>query len=87
MQGGDVDIPYPSKGAVQYEQSSTADRARLLSVSSPHAASWVSVILSEGLGLHLQPSEFQVHGHQVVARPIRLIWLNLPSVSWPWEST
>ena len=28
--------------------------------SSPHAASWVSVIPSEGLGLHLQPSEFQV---------------------------
>ena len=35
-------------------------RARLLSVSSPHAASWVSVIPSEGIGLHLQPSEFQV---------------------------
>ena len=43
-----------------YEQSSAANRARLLSVSSPHAASWVSVIPSEGLGLHLQPSEFQV---------------------------
>ena len=45
---------------ILYEQSSAADRARLLSVSSPHAASWVSVIPSEGLGLHLQPSEFQV---------------------------
>ena len=43
-----------------YEQSSAANRAHLLSVSSPHAASWVSVIPSEGLGLHLQPSEFQV---------------------------
>ena len=42
------------------EQSSPADRACLLSVSSPHAASWVSVTPSEGLGLHLQPSEFQV---------------------------
>ena len=42
------------------EQSSPADRACLLSVSSTHAASWVSVIPSEGLGLHLQPSEFQV---------------------------
>ena len=41
-----------------YEQSSATNRARLLSVSSPHAASWVSVI--PGLGLHLQPSEFQV---------------------------
>ena len=37
-----------------------ADRARLLSVSSPHAASWISVIPSKGLGLHLEPSEFQV---------------------------
>ena len=37
-----------------YEQSSATERARLLSVSSPHAASWVSVIPSEGLGLHLQ---------------------------------
>ena len=45
---------------ILYEQSSAADRARLLSVSSPHAASWVSVIPSEGLSLHLQPSEFQV---------------------------
>ena len=70
---------------ILYEQTSAADRARLLFVSSPHAAScllpsccilspplmlhlvssphaasWVSVIPSEGLGLHLQPSEFQV---------------------------
>ena len=46
---------------ILYEQSSAADRARFLSVSSPHAASWVSVIHSEGLlGLHLQPSEVQV---------------------------
>ena len=43
---------------ILYEQSSAAERARLLSVSFPHAASWVSVIPSEGLGLHLQPSEF-----------------------------
>ena len=40
---------------ILYEQSSAADRAHL-SVSSPHAASWES----EGLGLHLQPSEYQV---------------------------
>ena len=33
------------------ENSLSADRAHLLSVSSPHAASWVSVIPSEGLGL------------------------------------
>ena len=35
-------------------------RAHLISVSSPHAAPWVSFIPSEGLGLHLLPSEFQV---------------------------
>ena len=40
--------------------SSVADKARLLSVSSPHAASWLSVVPSEGLGLHLEPSVFQV---------------------------
>ena len=40
--------------------SSVADKARLLSVSSPHAASWLSVVHSEGLGLHLEPSLFQV---------------------------
>ena len=33
--------------------SSVADGACLLSVSSPFAASWLSVIPSEGLGLHL----------------------------------
>ena len=70
---------------ILYEQSSATDRARLLSVSFPHAASWVSVIPSEGLGLHLQPSEFQLGGHQVVAGPRHLMWLNLSPVSW--EST
>ena len=40
--------------------SSIADKARLLSVSSPHAGSWLSVTPSEGLGLHLDPSQFQV---------------------------
>ena len=64
--GRGVDIPFHQKLLSNkidnqiYEQSSPADRARLLSVSSPHAASWMSVIPSEGLGLHLQPSEFQV---------------------------
>ena len=31
-----------------------------MSISSPHAASWLSVVPSEGLGLHLEPSVFQV---------------------------
>ena len=39
--------------------SSMADRARLLSVSAPHAASWLSVIPSPALGLHLEPNELQ----------------------------
>ena len=34
-----------------------ADKARLLSVSAPDAASWLSIIPSVGLGLHLDPDE------------------------------
>ena len=37
-----------------------ADKARLLSVLAPHAASWLSVVLSPVLGLHLEPNELQV---------------------------
>eukprot|EP00731_Ephydatia_muelleri_P002121 Em0001g2121a len=36
--------------------SSVADKARLLSVSSPYAASWLTVVPSEGLGLSPQYS-------------------------------
>eukprot|EP00731_Ephydatia_muelleri_P003120 Em0001g3120a len=43
-----------------FDSSSLADRARLLSISSPHASSWLSVVPSEGLGLHLNPDQFQV---------------------------
>ena len=39
--------------------SSIANKARLLAVCS-HAASWISVVSSVSLGLHLDPSEFQV---------------------------
>ena len=35
-------------------------QGRLLSISSPHASSWFSVVPSEGLGLHLNPDQFQV---------------------------
>ena len=45
---------------VLLDMSSIADKAHLLSVSSPHAGSWVSVTASEGRGLHLDPSQFQV---------------------------
>ena len=36
---------------------SCANKARLLSVSSPHASAWLSVVPSEVMGLHLNPCE------------------------------
>ena len=45
---------------VLLDMSSIADKAHLLSVSSPHAGSWLSATPLEGLGLHLYPSQFQV---------------------------
>ena len=38
-----------------FNHSSLPDRACLLSVSSPHAAAWLSVIPSPGLNLHMDP--------------------------------
>ena len=35
-----------------FSKSSLPDRARLLSVSSPHAAAWLSIAPSPGLNLH-----------------------------------
>lgn len=40
--------------------SSLSDRARLLSVSFPHAAAWLLVTPSPGLNLHMEPLEFQM---------------------------
>ena len=45
---------------VLFDQSSPANKARLLSVSAPHATSWLSVIPSTSLALHLDPIEFRV---------------------------
>ena len=42
------------------ESSSPANRAHLLSVAAPHASSWLSVVPSPGLGLHLESNEFQM---------------------------
>eukprot|EP00731_Ephydatia_muelleri_P009609 Em0005g195a len=42
-----------------FNSSSLADGPPL-SISSPHASSWLSVVPSEGLGLHLNPDQFQV---------------------------
>ena len=39
------------------DSMSCAHRARLLSVSSPHAAAWLTVTPSVSLGLHLDPNE------------------------------
>ena len=40
--------------------SSPANKVRLLSASAPHASSWLLVVPSLGLGLHLNPAEFQI---------------------------
>ena len=64
------DSPFPQKvlsGMIQVQQfhillgsSSPANRARLLSVAAPHASSWLSVVPSPGLGLHLESNEYQM---------------------------
>ena len=43
-----------------FDNSTLIDRACLLSISSPHASAWLSVTPSSSVGLHLEPSEFQV---------------------------
>ncbi|KAL5486989.1 hypothetical protein EMCRGX_G019539 [Ephydatia muelleri] len=43
-----------------FDRSSPANKARLLSVSAPHATSWLSVIPSTSQGIHLDPIEFRV---------------------------
>ena len=42
------------------DASSLANKARLLSVSAPHASSWLTVVPTMELGLYLDPSEFCV---------------------------
>ena len=42
-----------------FDSSSLPNRAQLLSVASPHAASWLFVVPSPGLNLHLESAEFQ----------------------------
>ena len=39
--------------------SAPVNKARLLSASAPHTSSWLSVVPSVGLGVHLDPAEFQ----------------------------
>ena len=40
--------------------STPVNKSRLLSASAPHTSLWLSVVPSVGLGLHLDPAEFQV---------------------------
>ena len=40
--------------------SSVADKVYILSESAPHSASWLSVVPSAALGLHLEPNEFLI---------------------------
>ena len=42
------------------ESSSPANRARLLLVAAPHASSWLSLVPSPGLSLHLESNEYQM---------------------------
>ena len=42
------------------EASSPANKAQLLSASASHAASWLSVVPSMGLGLHMECNELGV---------------------------
>ncbi|KAL5493840.1 hypothetical protein EMCRGX_G015072 [Ephydatia muelleri] len=51
--------------------SSLADKARLLSISSPHASAWLSVTPSEGLGLHLDPPVFQIAIRDILVETCR----------------
>ncbi|KAL5505640.1 hypothetical protein EMCRGX_G007104 [Ephydatia muelleri] len=43
-----------------FHSATLTDRARLLSVSSPHTSAWLSITPSPRLNLHLEPAEFQV---------------------------
>ena len=46
--------------SVLLDKVSLPEKACLLSISSPHAAAWLSVIPSLRLNLHLEPAEFQI---------------------------
>ena len=65
--------------------SCPADKARLLSVSAPHSSSWVSVIPSMGLGLHMESNEFQTAVRWwlmwVLCVPFARMWLLIPWVT------
>ena len=49
------------------ESSSPTNRARLLSMAAPHASSWLSMVPSPGLGLHLVSMSIMQICHYVVA--------------------
>ena len=49
--------------------SSVANKARILSESAPHSASWLSVVPSAALCLHLEPNELVLGSLKMVAWP------------------
>eukprot|EP00731_Ephydatia_muelleri_P001700 Em0001g1700a len=51
------DVIEESQFTILYNSMSCANKARLLSVSSPRASAWLSVVPSEVMGLHLNPCE------------------------------
>ena len=53
-------------------ESSIADRARPMSVSSPNASAWLSVVPSPNLGVALSPTEMQFGLRS---------WLGLPNTA------
>ena len=61
--------------------ASPVNKAHLLSVSAPHAGSWISVIPSTGLGLHLDPAEMS-DSHQMVAWPCHIERFPLSFLFW-----
>ena len=68
--GSTVNSPIPQKALsfkidtdqfrALLDSSSPANKSRLLSTSAPHTSSWLSVVHSVELGMHLDPHEFCV---------------------------
>ena len=56
-----------------FNNSTPMDRAHLLSISSPHASASLSVTPSPSIGLHLEPSEFQVAIKWWLGIPVALL--------------
>ena len=69
---------------VLLDMSSITDKARLLSVSSPHAGSWLSVTPSEGLGLHLDRPNFRLSSSDGLAWTFLMVHAAHCALRLPW---